>query len=232
MLPNTIHSSWKGLEPIFETEEMLKLNATLSKEDSYFPHSSRIFRVFSVPLPQVRLVILGQDPYPTPNKAIGRAFAIDQGCTKIPVSLKIIEEEVGGPIDYTLQSWEDQGVLLLNTALTVEKYQPGSHLKYWKNFSIFTIDHISKAKPCIWFLWGSKAQQFEPYIHNHKIVPNNFKGFTVDDPIANYYGHNLILKAPHPAAEAYSGGKAGYLKSNHFNIVNHFLNPQIKFIHE
>lgn len=142
------------------------------------------------------------------NQAIGYSFAVNEDIGK-PVSLRIIEKEVGHEINRTLQLWRDQGVFLLNTALTVEEGKAGSHSKYWEDFITNVISYISNKNPCIWLLWGKHAQKYK------HLIQGNGEG-------------NAILTAPHPAAEAYSGGTAGFLGCNHFKIVNSILDKQHK----
>lgn len=206
-----IHPSWKPILNILnEDEELKKLNKDILPNCKYYPEKQDIFNVFSMPLEDIKVVILGQDPYPNEGQALGYAFAVSETTGK-PASLRIIEKEVGHEIDKTLFNWREQGVFLLNTALTVEAKKAGSHLKYWENFTREVIKYISFNNPCIWLLWGAKAQQYSTYISG-----NSIQG-------------NLILTAPHPAAEAYKAG-AGYIGCKHFEIVNSILVKQNKEI--
>lgn len=202
-----IHPSWKPIIDILnEDEELKKLNKDILPNCTYYPNRQDIFNVFSMDLKDIKVVILGQDPYPNEGQALGYAFAVSETTTK-PASLRIIEKEVGHEIDKTLFNWRQQGVFLLNTALTVEAKKAGSHLKYWENFTKEVIKYISFNNPCIWLLWGAKAFQYEKYLGKE----------------------NNILKAPHPAAEAYKSG-AGYIGCKHFEIVNSILVEQNKEI--
>lgn len=172
-------------------------------------------------------------PYPTPGDAVGRAFAIEEG-RRIPASLRNIKQEVytGGVITYdslkpldewaTLEHWTDQGVFLLNTALTVETGKAGSHLKYWQEFTKRIISYISIEKPCIWVLWGRKAQEFIPYINYNPFMVKGYNRNTIKEIPASP-DYNYILTAPHPAAESYSGGNAGFYGCNHFHYINEIL---------
>jgi uracil-DNA glycosylase len=115
-------------------------------------------------------------PYPTPGKAIGTAFAVPQ-TESIPASLSNIRKELFNTrgisfymdIDDTkwrnLSHWNNQGILLLNTALTVESGNAGSHLDYWRTFTEKVIKYISYHQGCVWLLWGKKAQSFGRYIN-------------------------------------------------------------------
>ena len=155
-----IHPSWKLIIPVLEQKkgDLSKLDEVL--QNKYYPQKEDIFNVFSMPLEDIKVVILGQDPYPKEGQAIGYSFAVSEETPK-PASLRIIEQEVGHSIDKTLKSWREQGVFLLNTALTVEAGNAGSHIKYWEGFMNLVISHISFHNPCIWVLWGKYAQGFK-----------------------------------------------------------------------
>lgn len=212
-LPNVIHKSWHPhLFSVFQTPAISHIKNKLLKECEFNPKGKDIFNVFSMPMDKVKVVILGQDPYPTPSHAIGYAFAVSKD-TKKPVSLRNIEKEVGHEIDRTLKSWRDQGVFLLNTALTVKNGKAGSHLTEWLGFMTHVLNIISKEINPIWVLWGLKAQSFLPMIDTPQIAYSP-----------------LVLKAPHPAAEAYAGGNAGFFGCNHFSLINNILIGQGKTI--
>lgn len=247
-----IHESWNPIKGLLYQEPLSTLNQTILPEIYYHPEAKNIFNVFQMPVNDIKVVILGQDPYPTPGDAIGRAFAINKN-KKIPVSLRNIHAEISmNFIDedgnkesdelhesfylnnkdwVTLEHWQEQGVFLLNTALTVESGKAGSHLKYWEDFTKRVISHISNTQPCIWLLWGKKAEMFKPYINNIFNV-QGYDSETIESiPINSDW--NYVLTAPHPAAEAYSGGKAGFFGSNHFKYTNSILkqmnNKEIKW---
>lgn len=160
-------------------------------------------------------------PYPTPFEAVGLSFV--NGTKKIPASLRIIYEELNkeGFNKPDIHTWYNQGVLLLNTALTVESGKAGSHISYWKGFTSKFIQQFSKEKPCIWILWGKHAQNYIPYIHNPFIIKNYSLETIKDIPVTPYY--NYILSSAHPAAETYTGGKAGFYNNNHFIYTNIIL---------
>ena len=228
-----IDKSWYPIVSMLYQEPLETLRTSILPNISFQPLKEDIFRVFEMPVNKIKVVILGQDPYPTPGNAIGRAFAVP-GSVKIPASLRIILQEIGESIiDFssssydkpewrTLNHWSSQGIFLLNTALTVETGNAGSHLKYWEEFTRRVISYISVKNPCIWLLWGAKAQKFIPYINS---CPFHVKGYTkttIQDIPANEEW-NYILTAPHPAAETYTGGKAGFYGCNHFLYANEIL---------
>lgn len=192
------HDSWiPHLQDVFKNDEGLKiLNTTILPKCQFYPPVDNIFRVFQIPLNEIKLVILGMDPYPN-GEAIGYAFLVDPTLEKKPYSLKIIEEELGHPINN--EDWLNKGVFPINVSLTVEKKKPGSHMMYWKSFSTEVVRTISNYNPCEWLLMGRNAQFYSKFINKQT---------------------NIIHTVPHPAAEAYSGRKAGFLGSCIFKKTN------------
>lgn len=230
-----IDPSWRNIINSLSYQEPLQqLNEKILPNISYQPAKQDIFKVFETPVNKIKVVILGEDPYPTPGNAVGRAFAINENA-KIPASLRIIKEEVytnSGyntydrikPLDEwaTLDHWTEQGVFLLNTALTVETGNAGSHLKYWEEFTKRIISYISSEQPCIWVLWGRKVQNFIPHIKGEVFRVSGYDKETIKLIPGNSH-MNYILTAPHPAAETYAGGNAGFYKCNHFLFINEIL---------
>ncbi|MCL4144297.1 UNVERIFIED_CONTAM: hypothetical protein GTU68_036603 [Idotea baltica] len=172
-----------------------------------FPESRLIFNAFNtLPLNKIKLVILGQDPYHGVGQAHGFCFSVPRGIT-IPPSLKNIYKElqrdlnIKTPQHGCLQSWVEQGVLLLNTSLTVEQGKAGSHSKKgWQLFTDKIIQLVSK-KQChvVFLLWGSHAQSKTELIDRSK---------------------HLILSSSHPSPlSAYRG----FLGNGHFSQANNFL---------
>ena len=126
------------------------------------PAPQNIFAALALtPLPEVKVVILGQDPYPTPGDANGLAFSY-VGARRLPASLKVIlaEVEPGKPTRGDLTPWARQGVLLLNSALTVEAGQAGAHLRYgWAALADEAVAAVSaRAAPAAFLLWGAQAR--------------------------------------------------------------------------
>jgi uracil-DNA glycosylase len=197
-IPTIIHNSWhKHICDFFNEKSILiKIRDLINlPSPAIFPEKSNIFRVFEMPLEEIRLIILGQDPYPTKDDAIGYAFAT--GNKRKPVSFKIIEEELGHELPLDLITWRKQGVFLLNTALTVEERKPGSHISLWKSFTKRIISTIDNDHEVGWLLMGKYAQSYAIDIKN---------------------GYKYMV--PHPASEVYSGRKSGFLGSNVFSTIN------------
>lgn len=188
------------------------------------PNKPDIFKAFELcPYSKLKVVFLGQDPYPQGNMATGLAFGNHKEVSEkdLSPSLKIIKDAVIDlevphnitTFDQTLESWAAQGVLLLNTALTVESEKPGSHAMLWRKF----ISHILKSlsfheTAIIYVLLGVEAQTFEPYIDKQ---------------------YNYIIKHPHPASNARNNTK---MDPNLFKDINKIIsrvyNQKIKFYDE
>jgi len=177
---DTIFNTWsKPLQKLLYSEYFSRLVKFINKayEDNIiFPAKKNIFKAFrATDYKNLKVVILGKDPYPD-GKATGIAFGNDNsiiGDNKISPSLLKIKECIEHNIynglnldfDQTLESWSGQGVLLLNTSLTVKKNEIGSHHKYWAKFVVETLKMINDNNSGIIFmLWGKDAQVYEEYI--------------------------------------------------------------------
>lgn len=231
-LTEIFHETWYTLLKYTREEPLTILNQEILPNIKSYPKTEDIFNVYRKPVSHYKVVILGQDPYFKPNQAVGKAFAVPES-VPIPPSLKIIKTELyntrgisfDDDIDNlkwrTLDHWSEQGILLLNTALTVEAGKKGSHIEYWREFIIKTIKYLSYDKGLVWLLWGKEAQKFKTYIHNPMVVKGYDRQsikYIPSDPILNY-----ILESPHPASEAYKGGKAGFYGCDHFYYTNIIL---------
>lgn len=227
-----IHSSWSPILGYLHQDLLLEFSTQVLPNSISYPQKENIFRVLKMPIDQIKVVIIGQDPYHGKNQATGLAFAVSKE-TPTPPSLRIIQQEVfkESPelLDFmlnkdwrTLEHWEKQGVFLYNTALTVESGKPGSHLKYWEQFSRKVLSFIAYHHPTIWLMWGKKAQAFTSCIPGNTI--QNVRGYTRETiekiPISEY--KNYVLQAAHPASELYSAN-AGFLGCEHFYFVNKIL---------
>lgn len=185
-----------------------KLQGLVANGAVIYPPPTNIFRALALPPAQVRVVIIGQDPYHGAGEANGLAFAVSPG-TKLPPSLRNIFKEIAQEYpeillqqpDYTLESWQQQGVLLLNAGLTVIKDQANSLANLgWHQFTDTLISHLNKTNPgCVFMLWGNYARS---------------KKNLIDNP------HHLILEAVHPSPLSAS---RGFFGCNHFRQANDFL---------
>ena len=172
-----------------------------------YPHPKKIFNAFdSTPLDKVKVVVIGQDPYHGPGQAHGLCFSVEKD-TKIPPSLRNIYKELNSdlnvPVPSTgnLQSWADQGVLLLNTVLTVEATQANSHKALgWETFTEAAIKAVvEESKNVVFMLWGRQAQQFSSVVERH---------------------NHLILSAAHPSPLS---AHNGFFGCKHFSKANEYL---------
>jgi uracil-DNA glycosylase len=138
----------------------------------YLPHGDQVFRAFQRPLADVRVLVVGQDPYPTPGHPIGLSFAVDAHVRPVPPSLVNIYQElrtdlgIETPQHGDLTAWADQGVMLLNRALTVRPGTPASHRgKGWEDVTGCAIEALARrGGPCVALLWGRDAQGLKPML--------------------------------------------------------------------
>jgi uracil-DNA glycosylase len=207
---------YRHLQPTIESDYFKSLGAFIQqkrKEGEVFPESSNVFRAFNeTPLGDVRVVVLGMDPYPNlyhgKPVACGLAFA-PADKNYMPPSLRMIygnlketvyQDTYNFPEDLDIANWSKQGVFLLNAALTVEHGKAGSHLAQWKKFTEEVIQIISAScSGVIFCFWGKDAQKFSGLVN----------------PKFHY-----ILTAPHPVSAVYKGGK---WECNHFQKINEIL---------
>jgi len=207
-----IEASWKKeLAGLFDKPYFSKITAHLKTEKALksiiYPKGSLIFNAFDqTPFDKVSVVILGQDPYHNPGQAMGLSFSVPDGVKPPPSLVNIYKElnkDIGMPIPTTgnLTKWAQQGVLLLNAALTVRANEPASHSKIgWMEFTDEVIKIISnQKKEVVFILWGNFAQQKQILIDATK---------------------HKILKAAHPSPlSAYNG----FFGCKHFSSANQYL---------
>ncbi|SNT69444.1 uracil-DNA glycosylase [Psychrobacter sp. LV10R520-6] len=184
------------------------LKAAYQSNDSIYPPAPLMFNAFNLtPLSHVKVVILGQDPYHRPGQAMGLSFSVPKTIPK-PPSLNNVLKEMATDIDTSysahgdLTYWAQQGVLLLNSSLTVSEGEPNSHQnKGWEQFTDAVIDIINQqTEHTVFILWGSKAQKKGKYIDTDK---------------------HLILTAVHPSPLAANRG--GFFGSKPFSKTNDYL---------
>ncbi|TBU99863.1 uracil-DNA glycosylase [Stutzerimonas kirkiae] len=207
-----LEASWKeALHEEFHKPYMQSIRDFLLREKQagkvIYPPGPKIFSALdSTPLDRVKVVILGQDPYHGPGQAHGLCFSVQPG-VPAPPSLQNIYKELKRDLNLEipahgyLQHWADQGVLLLNTSLTVERAQAGSHAKIgWQTFTDRIIQVVSERRPhLVFILWGSHAQSKAPLI----------------DPT-----RHLLLKSVHPSPLS---AHRGFIGNGHFSRANQFL---------
>jgi len=148
------------------------LRAELAAGRGYLPSGDRVLRVFQQPLDQVRVLIVGQDPYPTPGHAVGLSFSVEPTVQPVPRSLQNIYtemvEDLGVPRPTTgdLSPWSDHGVLLLNRVLTVSPGKPASHRgQGWEHVTAAAISAlVARGGPLVAILWGRDARSLAPHL--------------------------------------------------------------------
>ncbi|WP_221892379.1 uracil-DNA glycosylase [Teredinibacter haidensis] len=207
-----LHSSWMDVVgEEFDKPYMQQLKRFLQEEKcagkNIFPAGGNVFNALNTtPFSDVKVVILGQDPYHGPGQAHGLCFSVLPG-VRFPPSLqnifKEISQDLNMPIPDTgcLQSWAERGVLLLNATLTVEQGRAGSHQgKGWEVFTDAVVEALNSRKEnLVFMLWGSYAQKKGQFIDTHR---------------------HYVLKSPHPSPlSAYRG----FFGNSHFSMANHYL---------
>jgi uracil-DNA glycosylase len=207
-----LHDSWKApLLPEFNSDYMAALKSFLTAEKAagknIYPKGSEWFRALDLtPLDTVRVVILGQDPYHGPGQAHGLCFSVKPGVRPPPSLLNIykeLESDIGIPRARHgfLESWAKQGVLLLNSVLTVEAAKAASHQgKGWERFTDAVIRLVNdRADPVVFMLWGAYAQKKAAFVDTSR---------------------HLVLKAAHPSPLS---AHNGFLGCKHFSQCSAFL---------
>ena len=207
-----LEKSWlEQLRPEFDKPYMRELRQFLMAEKSagkaIYPPGGNIFEALNrTPFDKVKLVILGQDPYHGPGQAHGLCFSVLPG-VRIPPSLRNIYEELHRDLGLPYPShgylihWAEQGVLLLNAVLTVEKAKAGSHQgKGWEQFTDAAIAALNeKREHIVFLLWGSYAQKKGSFIDRNK---------------------HLVLQSPHPSPLS---AHRGFIGNGHFSKANDYL---------
>lgn len=213
-LQDLLHNDWKSiLKSTLASDNFQKLSyrvADAYMQDTVYPPKEQLFQAFQLCTYQdTRVVILGQDPYHGPGQAHGLSFSVPQSCP-FPPSLKNIFKELYSDIGRMrvsgdLSDWAAQGVLMLNTSLTVRAGEAGSHAKLgWLEFTKAVLKALNLHEtPIVFLLWGNHAQQFSSLITDPK---------------------HLMLTSAHPSPLAANRG--GWFGSRHFSKTNDFLVSQ------
>jgi uracil-DNA glycosylase len=212
-----LESSWRDrLQADFDSEYMLKLRSFLREQKAFgktiYPAGDEIFAALNAtPFDAVKVVILGQDPYHGPGQAHGLCFSVRQD-VRVPPSLKNIYKELAADVNFAppkhgcLNEWTQQGVLLLNSVLTVEASLAASHRdKGWERFTDSVVNHLNAdTEGIVFILWGSYAQK---------------KGLIIDR------ARHLVLQSPHPSPLSAS---RGFFGNHHFSKSNEYLQAHNK----
>lgn len=209
---------------VIDKQELFKVVNTINtlyKTQSCEPSYNNIFRAFNItPYNNLKLIMLGADPYPQKGISTGVAFANQKSVVKLSPSLEILKEAIIDfevphnliTFDPTLEEVSKQGVLFLNSALTVRTNNPNSHMYVWRDFIKSLIINLSLYNPgLIYVLWGSVAKSFEAYINKN----------------------NIIYKMPHPAYYARTNTKIPhkfFVELN--NTVYYHFGERIKWFKE
>ena len=207
-----IQNDWlDAIQPEFSKPYYKELFEFVKQEYSntvVYPPADDIFNAFHfTPLSKVKVLILGQDPYHNVHQAHGLCFSVLPDQPEIPPSLQNINKEINDdigceiPNNGYLKKWADQGVLMLNTVLTVRAHQANSHKGMgWEKFTDAVIQAVNEQdRPIVYLLWGKPAQSKIPMLNNPK---------------------HLILKAPHPSPLS---AFRGFFGCKHFSQTNNFL---------
>lgn len=206
-----IHPTWSAaLAPVAEDIARLgdRLRAETAAGRAYLPDGGRVLRAFTLPLPDVRVLIVGQDPYPTPGHPIGLSFAVDAHVRPLPRSLANIYRELETDLGIApaahgdLSAWTGQGVMLLNRVLTVAPGAPASHRGWgWERVTEHAIRVLAaRDAPLVAVLWGRDAASLRPLL--------------ADTP---------VVESPHPSPLSAS---RGFFGSRPFSRVNALLEEQ------
>jgi len=208
----SIHASWeKALRETFASPEFTALTRFVKKaysQSTCFPPGPKIFQAFDrCPFDQVKVVLLGQDPYHGVGQAHGLSFSVPPGIAHPPSLVNIFKEiqaDLGHPYPQhgDLTAWADQGVLLLNATLTVQAHQAGSHQgKGWEAFTDRVIATLAQQREqLVFLLWGNYAKKKARWIDRDK---------------------HLILTAGHPSP--LSANRGLWFGNRHFSQCNHYL---------
>jgi uracil-DNA glycosylase len=174
-LSELVHPTWvPALEPVADTITAMGefLRGEVQAGRGYLPTGDAVLRAFSLPLPDVRVLVVGQDPYPTPGHPVGLSFSVAADVRPVPRSLQNIYTELGTdlrlptPANGDLSPWFERGVMLLNRVLTVRPGKPASHQgKGWETVTAQAISAlVERGGPLVAILWGRQAQSLAPML--------------------------------------------------------------------
>ena len=238
-----LEPSWKAaLRDEFDQPYMHRLRAFLRDEHAagkeIYPPGPLIFNALnSTPLDKVKVVILGQDPYHGPGQAHGLCFSVQPGVPAPPSLVNIYKElkrdlNIDIPNHGCLQSWADQGVLMLNTTMTVERANANAHAgKGWQFFTDRIIEVVSEHQPhLVFLLWGAHAQAKRHLIENanngqHIALPAS-QGLNPEKRFPQSSVGKWILQANHPSPLSALRGPTPFMGCRHFSQAQKWLSEQ------
>ena len=213
-----VHHSWKPLLNTLNTDYFIHFFNEVLPNSPYHPKNN-ILKVFEKPVYDIKVVILGQEPHYFPNKATGLAYAVDQSFlfTRELDHIYMECESDFKELDTwgTLEHWQEQGVFLLNTSLTVETMKPGSHKHYWEDFIKKVIYFIARVRPCIWLFWGEQQRFTANLPVKSCFYVNGYDDTSIKTIPANE-DYNYVLRACNPY-------ETNFLGCKHFNYTNIIL---------
>ncbi len=209
-LHELVEDGWaRALEPVAPAVTQMGefLRAELAAGNGYLPAGPNVLRAFTFPLDQVRVLIVGQDPYPTPGHAVGLSFSVAPDVRPLPRSLENIFTEYGKDLGYPapttgdLSPWAERGVMLLNRVLTVRPGNPASHRgKGWEAVTECAIRAlVAREQPLVAVLWGRDASTLKPMLDGEDCV---------------------AIESPHPSPLSAS---RGFFGSRPFSRANELL---------
>ena len=196
---SVVHESWEPFidSQKYELQEIYRRVAESSRVESVLPKPTQVMRCLSMPIEEVRVVIIGQDPYPNSDDACGLAFASKN--LRVPKSLENIRIELQDDLGckktdfFDLSAWHLQGVMLLNRVLTINEGETNSHANLgWEDFTLALVRHLDKQQKFVAILWGNSAISIEKYLSNAKVVKSPhpsplsaYRGFFGSKPFSN-----------------------------------------------
>jgi len=214
-LTELVEAGWaEALEPVTDQVATLGdfLRAEIAAGRGYLPAGDRVLRAFTQPFADVRVLVVGQDPYPTPGHPVGLSFSVSPQTTPLPRSLQNILREYGDDLGHPLPStgdlspWAEHGVLLLNRVLTVQPGRPASHRgKGWEAVTDQAIRAlVGRGAPLVAILWGRDAQSLRPLLDGVPVVASAHpspmsadRGFFGSRPFSRANGH-LVEQGAEP----------------------------------
>jgi uracil-DNA glycosylase len=212
-LADQVDAGWaRALEPVGDQVAQMGefLRSEIAAGQRYLPAGQNVLRAFTFPFDQVRVLIVGQDPYPTPGHAVGLSFSVASDVRPLPRSLENIYKEYSSDLGYPapangdLSPWAERGVMLLNRVLTVRPGTPASHRgKGWEAVTECAIRAlVARAQPLVAVLWGRDASTLKPMLDG---------------------GDCVAIESPHPSPLSAS---RGFFGSRPFSRANQMLADQ------